>query len=139
MKFSKAECLSIGSPFSTLQTDHLVRILQLLDTRSVVAFSHTCKQNRDVAISDAVWKVLCHQEWGSESCNQIPHGIIERAGWFGLWSDMATLDSATWREVPQLGPRPNVRASHSMSSVYGSLLIYGGGCDGGRMVRMVSY
>lgn len=121
------------SPFSSLGPDQVNSILQFLPLQSVLCFGMTCKRNRELADSDALWALLCKREWGARAVEAWP-APQNRVGWKCLYRQMLVLGGASWRRVRQGDVRPPARASHSVNFLAGNVVVYGGGCAGGKIL-----
>ncbi|CAN1139630.1 F-box/kelch-repeat protein At1g51550 [Linum perenne] len=131
---------SSSSPIFNMASDHLFTILHLLPVESILSFSTTCKKFRSLATSDSLWQSVCTREFGTSSVDALirssllPNSTSNR--WMSLYRQVSRLDSVSCiRLVPdpdaQLGI-PSPRASHSLNFISDCLVLFGGGCEGGR-------
>lgn len=112
--------------------DQVMGILQYLPVKSVVAFGMTCRKFRELTQSDAVWAWICRREWGRWAVDAVV-GQKVAWNWKHLYRQMHSLDSVFCRQLAQKGEAtPSARASHSLNVVSGTLVLFGGGCEGGR-------
>ncbi|KAM3308305.1 F-box/kelch-repeat protein [Capsicum chacoense] len=133
-----------SSPISTIAQDHLFSILLLLPLDSIFHFAMTCKKFRNLTYSDTLWESLCVRDWGNSVRSLTADAKQQQFPWKKLYQQIYQLDSVYCRRLllthPQGGgggggeelmfPRP--RASHSLNFVNGCLVLFGGGCEGGR-------
>eukprot|EP00246_Nothoceros_aenigmaticus_P018355 TRINITY_DN956_c0_g1_i1.p1 TRINITY_DN956_c0_g1~~TRINITY_DN956_c0_g1_i1.p1 ORF type:complete len:491 (+),score=48.00 TRINITY_DN956_c0_g1_i1:210-1682(+) len=119
------------SPFSVLDPDQVHAILQYLPLQALLCFGMTCKRNRELADSDALWSLICKREWGDRAVEAWPVGRY-KVGWKRLYRQMLVLGGASWSRVRQGNLHPAPRASHSMNVLAGKIVVFGGGCAGGR-------
>lgn len=110
----------------------MLGILQCLPSPSVLAFGMTCRRFRDLADSDALWALLCKQEWGRRAIDAWPSVDNPNTGWKRMHRQMLALSSVAWHRLHQGDTCPAARASHSMATVSWTMAIFGGGYDGGR-------
>ncbi|XP_047340999.1 F-box/kelch-repeat protein At1g51550 [Impatiens glandulifera] len=135
--------ISHGStPISKLAEDHLISILLLLPIGSVISFGMTCKRFRSLTYSDALWESICRKEWGHTSVDAITFSVDALhqrfpSTWMRLYRQVYQLDTISCHRltvdpefVDELLPGP--RASHSLNFVSDCLVLFGGGCEGGR-------
>ncbi|OAY74097.1 F-box/kelch-repeat protein [Ananas comosus] len=131
-----------------LPDDPLLSILRLLPAPSLLALSATCRRLRRLAAADALWEHLFRRDWGdaaadallpssSSSSSSSGDGGGKRRGvaWRRLYQQVSQLGSLSCRRLSLSGgggasPRP--RASLSLNFVAGWLVLFGGGCEGGR-------
>lgn len=134
--FKKSKTLSRRSytcDLDVLEQDHVALILRHLPPRSILSFAVTCHRYRILALGDSLWRHVCAREWGAELAAEIPASLSARAGFSGLYGDVASLQYATWQRVEQGGGVPKARASQSMAVLSGGkLVVFGGGSHGGR-------
>ncbi|XP_030470903.1 F-box/kelch-repeat protein At1g51550 [Syzygium oleosum] len=129
---------SDGSPISNLAPDHLFSILLLLPVDSIVSFSMTCKKFRTLACSDALWESICRREWGPTSVDALKPSDYREGGlpWMKLYNRVLHLESVACHNLSEMGGGemllPSPRASHTLNFVSDCLVLFGGGCEGGR-------
>ncbi|KAF9675102.1 hypothetical protein SADUNF_Sadunf10G0196500 [Salix dunnii] len=135
---------SIGSsppppPIFKLAQDHLFTILVLLPIDSLISFARTCKRFRSLTSSDTLWESICRREWGSTSVDVLKSSINtknnQQLPWMRLYKQVSQLDSVSCHKLT--GPDselmlPSPRASHCLNFVSDCLVLFGGGCEGGR-------
>ncbi|XP_040382858.1 F-box/kelch-repeat protein At1g51550 [Oryza brachyantha] len=114
--------------------DQVVSILHLLPAESVLSFAAACRAFHAWASSDALWEALCRRDWGARATAALAE---QRRGggavpWRRIYSEVALLGALSARRVPVKGASPRPRASHSLNLVAGWLVLFGGGCEGGR-------
>ncbi|KAI3455732.1 hypothetical protein Pfo_012395 [Paulownia fortunei] len=127
-----------SSPVTRIPQDHLFSILLLLPIESILCFAMTCKKLKSLAYSDSLWESICRRDWG-----QIPVDALKcsdhlhQLPWKKLYQQVYQLDSVFCHRLladspdgDEILPRP--RASHSLNLVSGCLVLFGGGCEGGR-------
>ncbi|GER53682.1 kelch repeat-containing F-box family protein [Striga asiatica] len=126
------------SPVTKIPQDQLFSILLLLPVESILCFSMTCKKFKTLAYSDSLWESICRRDWGQTPVNALNRGSdrLQRHPWRELYRRVYGLDSVSCRRL-RSGPDgdgilPTPRASHSLNLVSGCLVLFGGGCEGGR-------
>ncbi|MED6216146.1 hypothetical protein PIB30_004629 [Stylosanthes scabra] len=144
-----------GSPITNIAQDHLLTILLLLPIDAIFSLSMTCKRLRAITSSDTLWKYLCKRDLGSsyvdaliKSCNSSSssssssihinnhHNHHHQFSWMRLYKQVYKMDSVTCHRFS--APHhvqldfPIARASHSLNFVSNCLILFGGGCEGGR-------
>ncbi|XP_027167768.1 F-box/kelch-repeat protein At1g51550 isoform X2 [Coffea eugenioides] len=123
--------------------DHIFSILLRLPIDSILCFGMTCRRLRSLTYSDALWESICRRDWGSSSVDDLikAHDPSIPIAWQNLYQQLHQLDSVYCRRLlaaaaPATPPAPDMvpspRASHSLNFVSGCLLLFGGGCEGGR-------
>uniref|UniRef100_A0A2P2N0Z3 F-box family protein n=1 Tax=Rhizophora mucronata TaxID=61149 RepID=A0A2P2N0Z3_RHIMU len=117
--------------------EHLFTILLLLPVESILSFSMTCKKFRSLTGSDTLWEYICRREWGPTSVDALKYSIRNnrQLPWMRLYKQMSQLDSVSCHRLSDpvrdlMFPSP--RASHSLNFVSDCLVLFGGGCEGGR-------
>ncbi|XP_050104503.1 F-box/kelch-repeat protein At1g51550-like [Malus sylvestris] len=128
---------SSGSPISNLAQDHLFTILLRLPADSILCFAMTCKKFRALAASDSLWESICWRDWGPKSVEALKASNfgLQQLPWMRLYKQVSRVDSVYCRKLsdPDGGLGfPCPRASHSLNFVSGCLVLFGGGCEGGR-------
>ncbi|KAF2302908.1 hypothetical protein GH714_010964 [Hevea brasiliensis] len=127
---------SLSSPIINLAPDHLFSILLLLPIDSILSFSMTCKRFRSFTSSDAFWESICKRDWGPTSVDALKSSANnQNLSWMRLYKQVSQLDSVTCHKLSDADPEsvlPKPRASHSLNSVSDCLVLFGGGCEGGR-------
>ncbi|GMI93194.1 hypothetical protein like AT1G51550 [Hibiscus trionum] len=130
-----------GSPIATLAPDHLFTILLLLPIDSILSFAMTCKKFSYFATSDNLWESVCRRDWGitavdalksSFHADEQQHPLLP---WIRLYKQVSKFDSVCCYKLTNPDPDlilPTPRASHSLNFVSGCLVLFGGGCEGGR-------
>ncbi|KAK4802647.1 hypothetical protein SAY86_000850 [Trapa natans] len=143
-----------SQPISRAGDDHLFSILLLLPVESILSFSSTCKKFRTLACSDVLWESVCRREWGPASVDALRssyiwspddcHGGTDSrsnkltSSWIDIYRQVSRLDSIACHSLSGfLGGQedstlPSPRASHSLNFVSDSMVLFGGGCEGGR-------
>ncbi|KAI4330045.1 hypothetical protein MLD38_028357 [Melastoma candidum] len=147
---SSSSSSSSSSPMSNLSHDHLLTFLLLLPADSILSFSSTCKKFRAFACSDALWESVCRREWGSPFVDAIKSSFSSsssergdggggrgRFSWLRAYEQVSRLDSIRCRSLwdyvgGEATAVPSPRASHSLNFVSDCLVLFGGGCEGGR-------
>ncbi|XP_057504981.1 F-box/kelch-repeat protein At1g51550-like [Actinidia eriantha] len=127
------------SPITNISQDHLFSILLLLPIDSILSFSITCKRFKSIATSDNLWESICRRDWGQTSVEAIKSAADSRCHhhlpWIKLYSQVYQLDSVLCHSLSDPDGDegfPVPRASHSLNFVSGCLVLFGGGCEGGR-------
>ncbi|CAN6452734.1 unnamed protein product [Victoria cruziana] len=143
-----------------LDSEQMMNISELLPLQSLLALGMTCRRFRDICYSDRLWESICRREWGnlavdamfrcsaslstsssssssSSSSTSLSSCEGERRK-FGGWSWKRVYEQAQqmkclscMRLTPK-GAAPHPRASHSLNFISDSLVLFGGGCEGGR-------
>ncbi|XP_073037596.1 F-box/kelch-repeat protein At1g51550-like [Primulina eburnea] len=119
-----------SSPIARLSQDQLFSILLLLPIQSILCFATTCKRFNLLAYSDALWESVYRRDWGH------PPADAAKLPWKNMYRQVYQLDTVNCHSL-LLGnddewPCPRPRASHSLNLVSGCLVLFGGGCEGGR-------
>ncbi|WOK98306.1 F-box/kelch-repeat protein [Canna indica] len=120
-------------------SDQIISILYLLPVESIISFSMTCRRFRFLSSSDSLWESICRREWGSGSGGvdslvaSFPPQERPRLSWKRLYEKVVQLSSLSCRRLScESGDFPDPRAAHSLIFFSGWLVLFGGGCDGGR-------
>ncbi|GAA0170345.1 DNA-binding transcription factor [Lithospermum erythrorhizon] len=122
---------------SRIAQDHIFSILLLLPIQSILSFAMSCKKFQSLANSDPLWEAICRREWGHNSVdalktNQYKHKV----SWKKLYQQAYQMDTVychrILKEFDCGDVLPSPRASHSLNYVSGCLVLFGGGCEGGR-------
>ncbi|KZV16950.1 F-box/kelch-repeat protein-like [Dorcoceras hygrometricum] len=121
-----------SSPIARLAQDQLFSILLLLPVQSILCFAATCKRLKLLAYSDALWESVYRRDWGNLPADAAPLQLP----WKIMYRQVYQLDAVYCHRL-LLGsddewPCPRPRASHSLNLVSGCLVLFGGGCEGGR-------
>ncbi|KAK4427486.1 F-box/kelch-repeat protein [Sesamum alatum] len=127
-----------SSPIITrIPQDHLFSILLLLPIESILSFAMTCKKLKSLAYSDSLWESICRREWGQPPVEALKGS--SNHPWKKLYQQVYLLDFVFCRRLLAEIPDPDAdeilptpRASHSLNLVSGCLVLFGGGCEGGR-------
>lgn len=129
-------------PIYNLIQDHLFSILLLLPINSILSFAQTCKKFKSLVSSDTLWESICRREWGPTCVDALKssyfvanYGDVNYMPWMKLYKQVAQLGSVSCLKLSDpvadnLVPCP--RASHSLNFVSNCLVLFGGGCEGGR-------
>jgi len=131
-------------PIAQLGYDQLLSVLRLLPPEAVLSFAATCRAFRAWASSDALWEALCRRDWGARTAAALAERRRERGGggvpapWRRVHAEVARLGALSARRVPVRGASPRPRASHSLNLVAGWLVLFGGGCEGGTCIQILS-
>lgn len=135
------------SPITNIAQDHLFSILLLLPIDSILSFAMSCKRFRSFTYSDSLWESICRRDWGSTSVDAIKsasasasadsrqHQQHNQLPWMELYRQVYQLDSVSCNRLSDPDGDlvfPGPRASHSLNFVSGCLVLFGGGCEGGR-------
>ncbi|PIN23875.1 Kelch repeat-containing protein [Handroanthus impetiginosus] len=127
-----------SSPITRIPQDHLFSILLLLPVESILSFAMTCKKLKSLAYSDSLWESICKRDWGQTPVDSIKgSNHLQQLPWKRLYQQVYQLDSVFCRRLLVESPDgdgilPSPRASHSLNLVSGFLVLFGGGCEGGR-------
>ncbi|KAK4267708.1 hypothetical protein QN277_024453 [Acacia crassicarpa] len=131
-----------GSPIINLSQDHLFTILLFLPIDAIVSLSMTCRRLRALTCSDTLWESLCRRDWGSRCVDALKcsSNIINNQiefPWMRLYKQVSVLNTVYCHRlcdpISQMD-FPTPRASHSLNFVSDSLVLFGGGREGGRHV-----
>lgn len=133
---------SPSSPITRISNDQLFSILLLLPVDSILCFGMTCRKFRSVtSSSDALWESICRRDWGTSCVDALRSSLIGAntyTNWLNLYRRVYLLDSVYCHRLLSSDDThdvlPNSRASHSLNFVSGFLVLFGGGCEGGRHV-----
>ncbi|GLT61768.1 hypothetical protein SLA2020_344500 [Shorea laevis] len=125
------------TPILHLAQDHLLTILLLLPVDSIVSFGMTCKRFSSIATSDALWDSICKRDLGPSSMDALKSSLHHHPiPWMRLYKELTLLHSvsccklSSHPDANSLVPSP--RASHTINFVSDYLVLFGGGCEGGR-------
>ncbi|KAA8540168.1 hypothetical protein F0562_024269 [Nyssa sinensis] len=128
-----------SSPITHMTQDHVFTILLLLPIDSILSFAMTCKRFKSLTYSDTIWESICRRDWGHASVDALKSSADAKhhhqLPWKKLYQQVYQLDSVSCHRLShpdgdEVFPRP--RASHSLNFVSGCLVLFGGGCEGGR-------
>ncbi|KAE8670508.1 F-box/kelch-repeat protein [Hibiscus syriacus] len=98
----------------------------------------TCKKFRYLATSDNLWESVCRRDWGRSAVDVLRssfRGDEQQLPWIRLYKQVSKVDSVCCYKLSEPDPDlvlPTPRASHSLNFVSGCLVLFGGGCEGGR-------
>ncbi|KAL3528498.1 hypothetical protein ACH5RR_007820 [Cinchona calisaya] len=136
---------SSSSPVCRIPEDHLFSVLLRLPIDSILSFGMTCRRLRSLTYSDALWESICRRDWGPFSVDDLIKAAAPAAAasshhdpifpWKKLYRQLHQFDSVYCRRLvaaPDPQSLPCARASHSLNFVSGCLVLFGGGCEGGR-------
>lgn len=130
-----------GSPITNIPQDYIFTIILLLPIDAILSLSMTCKRFKALTSSETLWKSLCKRDLSStcvdslvKSCNTSNHHV-HQFSWMKLYKKIYQMDSVCCHKLSY--PHgdlnfPKARASHSLNFVSDCLVLFGGGCDGGR-------
>lgn len=131
-----------GSPITNISEDHLLTILFLLPIDAILSLSMTCKRFRTLTSSDTLWKSLCMRDLGSTCVDALMssnhhHQYQFPIPWMKLYKQVYQLDYVCCHRLSE--PHgdldfPTARASHSLNFVSNCLVLFGGGCEGGKFL-----
>ncbi|XP_068643476.1 F-box/kelch-repeat protein At1g51550-like [Aristolochia californica] len=131
-----AEAKNIKSCITRLAHDHIFYILHLLPIESILSFSMTCKRFRTAVSSDGFWQSICRRDFGSSSVDGLLASYAAECRiihWKQLYQQVSQFGSVSCvRLAGKDGISPIPRASHSLNCVADCLVLFGGGCEGGR-------
>ncbi|KAK1289031.1 F-box/kelch-repeat protein [Acorus calamus] len=123
-----------SSPITHIDEDHIYSVLELLPFDSILSFSMTCRRFRSIASSDSLWRSICRRDWGYEESMNGP--LLEGVGsWKRLYEKVFRMGSVSCVRLSARegdGASPRARASHSLNFISDCLVLFGGGCEGGR-------
>ncbi|ERN12458.1 F-box/kelch-repeat protein At1g51550 [Amborella trichopoda] len=119
---------------SSINSDLLQSILQLLPLPSLLSFSMTCKSFNSIASSDSLWEQICIKDWGNHSFEALLSSSLStmKPNWKNLYKKVRQLSSLQIHRLNQDHVCPPPRASHTLNLISDSLVLFGGGCEGGR-------
>ncbi|KMS97205.1 hypothetical protein BVRB_7g177570 [Beta vulgaris subsp. vulgaris] len=126
------------TPICNLIQDHLFSILLLLPINSILSFALTCKKFNSLASSDTLWESICRREWGPTCVDALKSSYFNGGNympWMKLYHQVTQLGSVSCLKlIDPLSHNmlPCPRASHSLNFVSNCLVLFGGGCEGGR-------
>ncbi|VAI75409.1 unnamed protein product [Triticum turgidum subsp. durum] len=121
-----------AAPVGHLGYDQVLSILRLLPAEAVLSFAATCRAFRDWASSDVLWEALCRRDWGARAAAAALADWRCGVPWRRLYAEVARVSALQARRLQVKGTSPRPRASHSINLVAGWLVVFGGGCEGGR-------
>ncbi|CAM8990108.1 hypothetical protein QQ045_008455 [Rhodiola kirilowii] len=127
-----------GASIIYLSQDQLFSILLLLPVDSILSFALTCKRFKSLACSDSLWEPVCRRDWGQACVDAMKssfkpgNGWRSEISWLQVYKQVKQLDSVCCRRLDNFGSEPSPRASHSLNFVSDCLVLFGGGCEGGR-------
>ncbi|KAG9449219.1 hypothetical protein H6P81_009184 [Aristolochia fimbriata] len=131
-----AEVTNGKSSITRLAHDHVFYILHLLPVESILCFSMTCKRFRAISSSDGFWQSICRRDLGSSSVDDLVASYeaeCRKIHWKKLYQQVLQFESVLCaRLAGKDGISPRPRASHSLNCVSNCLVLFGGGCEGGR-------
>ncbi|KAK7293940.1 hypothetical protein RJT34_16821 [Clitoria ternatea] len=124
------------SPITNIAHDYLLTILLLLPIDAVLSLSMTCKRFRTLTSSETLWKSLCKRDLGSTFVDALSStNHHHQFPWMRLYKQVSQMDFVcSHKLLDPLGDLdfPAARASHSFNFVSDCLVLFGGGCEGGR-------
>ncbi|CAL0325900.1 unnamed protein product [Lupinus luteus] len=127
---------SLSSPITNIAQDHLLTIFLLLPIDAILSLSMTCKILKDITSSDTLWKSLCCRDFGSTCVDALMYKYQLQISWMRLYKQVYQLDSVCCHRLYETHGAdldfPSARASHSLNFVSNCLVMFGGGCEGGR-------
>ncbi|XP_077238473.1 F-box/kelch-repeat protein At1g51550-like [Tasmannia lanceolata] len=117
-----------------ITNEHIFSILQLLPIDSILSFAMTCKKIKALAFSDILWESVFRRDWGNSSVDDLFISSQERTlSWKLLYQKVSQMGSVSCFILSgKDGVFPTPRASHSLNFILGCLVLFGGGCEGGR-------
>ncbi|KAK9097764.1 hypothetical protein Syun_024809 [Stephania yunnanensis] len=132
------------SCITNMAHDQLYSVLLLLPIESILSLSMTCKRFKPLASSEPLWEFLCRRDFGSPSIDAILSSPLDpdhHLSWRTLYQQVSQLGFVNCSKLLS-GPASNCdfslvpipRASHSLNFVSRCLVLFGGGCEGGRHV-----
>jgi hypothetical protein len=130
--------LQIPSPtLEQLDHDHITSVLLLLPFDSILPFAQTCKKFKSLALSESLWELVCRRDWGNGTIDSflatLSEGERSEFSYRKLYEKVFMVGSLSCRRlVCKGGAYPKQRASHSLNLVSDWLVLFGGGCEGGR-------
>lgn len=129
-----------SSIITNIAHDYLLTIILLLPIDAILSLSMTCKRFKAITSSDTLWKSLCKRDLSCtcvdsllNSCSNQNHQFQ----WMKLYKQVSLMDSVcchklSYSSVGDLdSDLPKTRASHSLNFVSDSLVLFGGGSNGG--------
>ncbi|XP_027344730.1 F-box/kelch-repeat protein At1g51550 [Abrus precatorius] len=119
-----------GSPITNIAEDYLLTILLLLPIDAILSLSMTCKRFRALTSSDTLWKSLCKRDLGSTCVDALNSSNHHEFPWMRLYKQVSQMDFVCCHKLDL--DFPSARASHSLNFVSDCLVLFGGGCEGGR-------
>ncbi|RDX73008.1 F-box/kelch-repeat protein, partial [Mucuna pruriens] len=126
-----------GSPIINMAQDYLLTILLLLPIDAILSLSMTCKRFRALTSSHTLWKSLCKRDLGSACVEALlDSSNHHHFPWMTLYKQLSQMDSVSCHKLMSEAHAdldfPTARASHSLNFVSDCLVLFGGGCEGGR-------
>ncbi|CAI9114568.1 OLC1v1015318C1 [Oldenlandia corymbosa var. corymbosa] len=130
---SSSSSSSAADNICRLPEDQLLSILLHLPVDSILCFGITCKKLRSlITQSDALWESICRRDWGASFVDVLINTTNTNIQWKKLYQQVYRLDSVYCHGSLLDKDVPSPRASHSLNFVSGFLVLFGGGCEGGR-------
>ncbi|KQJ95690.1 hypothetical protein BRADI_3g18560v3 [Brachypodium distachyon] len=123
--------MEAAAPVEHLGYDQVLSILRRLPAEAVLSFAATCRAFRAWASSDVLWEALFRRDCGGRAAAALAERRRDRP-WRRVYADVARLGALSARRLRVKGVSPRPRASHSLNLVAGWLVVFGGGCEGGR-------
>ncbi|KAK9734139.1 hypothetical protein RND81_04G117500 [Saponaria officinalis] len=140
--------------------DQMYSILVLLPIKSILSFAQTCRKFQSLVSSDCFWESICRRDWGSTSVDALKSSSFSifsnnnnnnninnnnndnndnnsgSVRWMKLYKRVAEMGTVMCNKMSESveddSMIPCPRASHSLNFVSNFLVLFGGGCEGGR-------
>ncbi|KAL9235548.1 hypothetical protein vseg_010298 [Gypsophila vaccaria] len=135
---------SSSSAIHKLAEDHIFTILGLLPIKSILSFAQTCSKFQSLVSSDNFWEQICRRDWGPTSVDALKSSFFPNTNntnnnnvvkWMRVYKKVAKMSRVSCYKLSESSEDeliPCARASHSLNFVNHFLVLFGGGCDGGR-------
>ncbi|XP_042498442.1 F-box/kelch-repeat protein At1g51550 [Macadamia integrifolia] len=132
---SKNSNINNKSCITHMAYDHLISILLLLPIDSILSIGMTCRRFKSLVSSEALWESIFRRDWGNDSVDALlSYPDMKHISWKKLYQQVSKFGSVYCHKLSAVddGMCPRPRASHSLNFVSDCLVLFGGGCDGGR-------
>lgn len=88
-------------------------------------------------MSESLWELVCRRDWGNGTIDSFLATLSDKErtelSYRKLYEKVSMLESLSCRRLAcKDGAFPKPRASHSLNLVSDCLVLFGGGCEGGR-------
>lgn len=101
---------------------------------SIISFGMTCKRFKAITSSEILWEIICRRDFGNISVEALLSSSDRTISWKKLYHQVSLLGSVSCLRLSAAKDAffPKPRASHSLNFMAQCLVLFGGGCEGGR-------